>query len=63
MPTPKKGESRNDYMKRCIPIMHAEGTMGQAAIGKCEGMFTAHMKKNRKPEKASPMPRGGMMKY
>lgn len=48
MPTPKKGEKRSDYMKRCVPfVMDEDGIDNDAAVGKCEGMFDQHKKKSK----------------
>ena len=42
MPNPLKGESRNAYMKRAVPIIMAEGKDQKAAVGKAEGMYDQH---------------------
>jgi len=39
MPDVKKGESRNSYIKRCVPLCMEEGLSPKAALGKCEGMY------------------------
>jgi len=45
IPEIKKGESRSDYLKRCIPYcMNNEGLDEKAAAGKCEGMYDQHQK-------------------
>ena len=53
MPTPTKEESRDDYLKRCIPIVIREAkntgekkTPEQAA-GQCGGMYDQWKKKNK----------------
>lgn len=46
MPDVKDGESRKDYMKRCVPIVVAEGHTQDEAVGKCEGMYDEHTKKS-----------------
>lgn len=39
MPKPKKGESRNEYVSRCISyVTHKEGATHAQAVGKCMGM-------------------------
>lgn len=38
MPTRKKGESKKDYVKRCIPVVIKEGATPKQAAGKCYGM-------------------------
>lgn len=48
MPSVKKGESRNDYVGRCIPIVIKEGKTKDQAVGKCEGMYTQHVKEKNK---------------
>jgi ribosomal protein L13E len=46
MPAIKKGESRKDYVNRCIPhVMKKEGLDRNAAAGKCNGMYKQHKKK------------------
>ena len=46
MPTPKEGESRSDYVARCVPyVIKNEGIEQDAAVGKCEGMYSSHHKK------------------
>ena len=52
MPDVKSGESRKDYMGRCVPIVMAEGghTKDQA-VGKCEGMYNEHVKKSNEDKK------------
>lgn len=44
MPAVKKGETRDDYMARCVPQVRAEGLDENAAVGKCEGMYDSHSK-------------------
>ena len=44
MPEVKSGESRESYMKRCVPIVMKEGLDSKAAVGKCEGMFNSAQK-------------------
>ena len=48
MPKVKKGETRSEYTKRCIPEVIREGKSQKAAVGKCEGMFTHAKKKKEK---------------
>ena len=49
MPTPKKGESRNDFVSRCIRQLRREGRHEQKEIvGKCEGMYTYYTKESKK---------------
>lgn len=47
MPTPKKKESENDFVDRCIPVVLAEGTAedGAQAAAICHSMFKAWKKK------------------
>lgn len=47
MPEVKKGESRNEYVGRCIPVVKKEGRTQNQAVGKCEGMYS-HLKKKKK---------------
>ena len=51
MPTPGDNEKRSDYVSRCVPIVMKEGLDQNAAVGKCEGMFDSHTKKNETMEK------------
>lgn len=39
MPSVNQGESRKDYMNRCIPIVIKEGADQSEAAGKCSGMW------------------------
>jgi len=49
MPRPQKGESRNDFVGRCIRVLRREGKHKQDEIvGKCEGMFDFYAKKEQK---------------
>lgn len=41
MPTVKKGESRSEYVARCVPIAMKEGKTQRQAVGKCEGMYNS----------------------
>jgi cation transport regulator ChaB len=46
MPEHIKGESREDWMKRCIPIVIAEGKTSEQAAGQCGGMYDSWKKAN-----------------
>jgi|WetSurMetagenome_2_1015567.scaffolds.fasta_scaffold20333_5 hypothetical protein len=46
MPEVKTGESRKDYIARCVPVVMKEGLDNKAAVGKCEGLFDSHVKKS-----------------
>ena len=48
MPAKKPGESRSDYLKRCIPIAKGEGLTNEQAVGKCEGLYDSAVKKHKK---------------
>jgi len=39
MPDPKKDEKKEDYMKRCIPILVKEGKSVSQAVAVCSSMF------------------------
>ena len=41
MPTPKPGESKSDYVSRCIPMVMNEGTAkdNKQAAAICHSMF------------------------
>jgi hypothetical protein len=51
MPSVKPGESRSDYVARCVPVCMKEGLDQKAAVGKCEGMYTSKRKAARKRAK------------
>ena len=42
MPKPNPGESRNEYVSRCIKVVMGEGADQEAAVGKCEGMWNSY---------------------
>jgi hypothetical protein len=47
MPKHKKGESRDDWMARCIPyVIEKEGLEQKEAAGKCGGMYDSWKKAN-----------------
>lgn len=48
MPTRKAGESKADYLKRCIPVVKKEGASQKQAVGKCMGMARSNTKKGGK---------------
>lgn len=39
MPIPKKGESKDKFMERCIPILINEGKQPNQAIAICSSMY------------------------
>ena len=39
MPTPNKGESKEDFVSRCIPIMKKEGREQGQAIAICYSIW------------------------
>ena len=39
MPKPKEGESKEDFMKRCIPILVDEGKNSDQAIAICYSIW------------------------
>lgn len=39
MPDPKEGESEQDFVSRCVPIVMDEGTTQDQALGKCYGIY------------------------
>jgi hypothetical protein len=45
MPKIEKGESEEDYVKRCIPIRIAEGNSPEQAAAACHGMYKEHKEK------------------
>lgn len=42
MPRPKPGQTKNEYMSECIPIVKAEGKTQEQAVGKCIGMWETY---------------------
>jgi len=51
MPDHKKGESRKDWMKRCVPyVIKKEGLSQKRAAGRCGGMYDSWKKKQRKKQ-------------
>lgn len=49
MPTPKDGESEQDFVSRCIPMVMDEGTASdqEQASAMCYSMFKEHMQGNK----------------
>lgn len=45
MPVPNEGESEQDFVSRCIPILKKEGKDQKQAEGECYGIFREHHKK------------------
>src|SRR5688572_17067857 len=46
MPKPNKGESRKDYMARCVPVLIKEGKKQDQAVAICSSMFKDHNMQN-----------------
>jgi hypothetical protein len=44
MPKPRTGESRSEFISRCVPDVMKEGMTQAQAVGKCEGMYTHSQK-------------------
>ena len=55
MPQPEPGESKNDYLKRCIPELIHEGRQQNQAIAICYAMYDKHNDKNHKNQKKENM--------
>lgn len=50
MPSVKKGESRESYLKRAIPMIKKEHRIShKAAIGKAQGMYDAKWQQKKWP--------------
>jgi len=51
MPTPIKGEGRNKFVNRCIPIVMDEGTAKSApqAVAICSSIWRKSARLNRRP--------------
>ncbi len=52
MPTPSKGESREDFVGRCIPILKKEGRDQKQSVAICYSMYDQHKKKAKAAEEA-----------
>lgn len=46
MPKVKPGESRSDYVSRCVRTVMDEGLTREQAVGRCEGMYDSHLEKS-----------------
>ncbi len=46
MPEPKSGETQNDFIARCVPIVIDEGKTQDQALGKCYGIWMSSKKKS-----------------
>ena len=42
MPTLHEGESKSDYISRCVKEVMGEGKTNDQAVGQCEGMWREH---------------------
>lgn len=51
MPTPRSGESEDDFVSRCIPIVIDEGTAedGSQAAAICHSMYRESKKEEMRP--------------
>ena len=48
IPEIREGESRKNYVARCIPyVVEHEGLTQEQAVGKCEGLYNEHEKKEK----------------
>lgn len=45
MPTPNKDESKEDFIKRCVPILISEGKDNKQAVAVCYSLYTQHKTK------------------
>jgi len=45
MPQVRSNEKRSEFVKRCVPIVMKEGLSQQAAVGKCEGIYSGKKRK------------------
>lgn len=52
MPDPRPGESRSDFLERCIPIVLEDGTAGNSsqAVAVCGSMFEAYQDRSAKQD-------------
>ncbi|HSG31040.1 MAG TPA: hypothetical protein VLB82_05785 [Thermodesulfobacteriota bacterium] len=49
MPTPRRGENKDDFMKRCIPQVVGEGKPQEQAIAICSSLWEQN--KPKKPKR------------
>lgn len=42
MPKPTTGESKNDFLKRCIPQLIDEGRSQEQAVAICNSLYDEH---------------------
>lgn len=40
MPNPRKGETEEEFISRCIQVVMQEGLTQKQALGKCYGIWT-----------------------
>ncbi len=45
MPTPNSGESKDDFMARCVPMLIDEGREPRQAVAICSSMYD-HRQRN-----------------
>jgi hypothetical protein len=52
MPTPRKGEPRDEFMDRCIPfVIKREGKTVKQAAGMCGGIYDHQKGRKRRRKK------------
>jgi hypothetical protein len=49
MPVPKEEESRNEFMKRCVPMRHSEhpSEKNEQSVAVCFSIYREHQKKSK----------------
>jgi hypothetical protein len=49
MPSVKKGEPKNKFISRCVPVVMKEGTAkdNKQAVAICSSMYDQHKKKHK----------------
>lgn len=50
MPEPNKGETKEEYMPRCIRVVKGEGLPQARAVAKCNGMWESAHGDEEKPD-------------
>ena len=55
MPSVQKGEKKNHYMHRCVPMLVKEGKSQDQAVAQCLSMFRQHWQAKGKILPADPM--------
>lgn len=47
IPTPRKGQTQQEYMKTCVPYLRKEGKSQPQAVAQCISMYKQWKKRQR----------------